>query len=75
MPITLLGYVFVFLLFYNLGLFLSVWLVRKMWGIWRDLEGLNVGFVVWELEEKGLFRFFPPFLIFYDVGFPCLFGW
>ena len=34
-----------------------------------------MGFVVSELEEKGLFRFFPPLLIFYDVGFPCLFGW
>ena len=33
-----------------------------------------MGFVVWELEEKGLFRFFPPLLIFYDVGFPCLFA-
>ena len=45
--------------------------VRNMERYW----GLNVGFVVWELEEKGLFRFFPPLLIFYDVGFPCLFGW
>ena len=34
-----------------------------------------MGFVVWELEEKGLFGFFPPLLIFSDVGFPYLFGW
>ena len=32
-------------------------------------------FVVWELEEKGLFGFFPPLLIFCDVVFPiCLAG-
>ena len=50
-----------------------------VWGFFICLVGeknvRNMGFVVWELEEKGLFRFFPPLLILYDVGFPCLFGW